>query len=125
MPRRSRVIIPSVPTYIIQRGNNRQSCFFAEEDDLFCLDWLEEYVTLTGCSIHADVLMTKHLLLTPKKSDSAGRLMKSLGQCYVQYINRIYKRNGTLWEGRFRSCIVQQEEYLFSANDTLKGIQSA
>jgi putative transposase len=54
-----------------------------------------------------------HLLLTPKESDSAGRLMKSLGQRYVQYINRTYKRSGTLWEGRFRSCIIQQQEYLF------------
>jgi putative transposase len=55
-----------------------------------------------------------HLLLTPGKSDSAGSLMKRLGQRYVQYINRTYKRSGTLWEGRFRSCIIQQQQYLFS-----------
>jgi len=55
-----------------------------------------------------------HILLTPKQSDSAENPMKRLGQCYVQYINRTYKRTGTLWEGRFRSSIVQQQEYLFS-----------
>ena len=89
MPRRSRIIVPGIPLHIIQRGNNRQPCFFAEEDYLFYLDWLEEYSKATGCLVHAYVLMTNHvhLLITPKKSDSAGRLMKSLGQRYVQYVS--------------------------------------
>jgi putative transposase len=74
MPRRSRIIAPGVPLHIIQRGNNRQACFFAEEDYLFYLDWLEEYAQSTECSVHSYVLMTNHvhLLLTPKKSDSAN-----------------------------------------------------
>ncbi|WP_217909539.1 transposase [Desulfosediminicola flagellatus] len=54
-----------------------------------------------------------HILLTLLKQDSAGNLMKRLSQRYVQYINRTYKRSGTLWEGRFRSCVVQQQKYLF------------
>lgn len=69
-----------------------------------------------GCDVHAYVLMTNHvhLLLTPKKIDSAGLLMKHLGQRYVQYINRVYRRSGTLWEGRFRSCLTQSEDYVLS-----------
>lgn len=116
MPRRSRIIVPGIPLHIIQRGNNRQACFFAEEDYLLYLDWLAEYAKSTGCLIHAFVLMTNHvhLLLTPEKPDSAGKLLKRLGQRYVQYINRTYQRSGTLWEGRFRSCLIQQQEYLFS-----------
>jgi len=55
-----------------------------------------------------------HLLLTPYKPDSASLLMKHLGQRYVQYINRTYKRSGTLWEGRFRSCLAQTEDYLLA-----------
>jgi len=114
MPRRSRIIVPGVPLHIIQRGNNRQSCFFADEDYQCYLDWLQEYAHKSGCRIHAYVLMKNHvhLLLTPKKFASAGNLMKLLGQRYVQYINRTYKRSGTLWEGRFRSSLIQQEEYL-------------
>jgi len=114
MPRRSRLIIPGVPLHLIQRGNNRQPCFYADEDYGVYLDWLQVYSRDTGCSIHAYVLMTNHvhLLLTPSDADSAGMLMKRLGQRYVQYINRTYRRSGTLWEGRFRSCITQQEEYL-------------
>jgi len=116
MPRRPRIIVPNIPLHIIQRGNNHQACFFEEEDYLFYLDWLKEYAKSTGCSVHAYVLMTNHvhILLTPKQSDSAGNLMKRLGQRYVQYINRTYERTGTLWDGRFRSSIVQQQEYLFS-----------
>ena len=53
-----------------------------------------------------------HLLLTPADTNSAGILMKRLGQHYVQYINRTYQRSGTLWEGRFRSCILRQDDYL-------------
>jgi putative transposase len=53
-----------------------------------------------------------HLLLTPQTSDGAGKLMKRLGQRYAQYINRSYRRSGTLWEGRFRSCFTQEEDYV-------------
>ena len=82
MPRRSRLIMPGVPLHIIQRGNNRQACFFAEEDYLVYLDWLEEYAKKANCAVHAFILMTNHvhLLLTPKYSYSAGDLMKRLGR---------------------------------------------
>ncbi len=114
MPRRPRVIMAGVPVQLIQRGNNRQACFYADEDYQFYLDWLKEYAFDTGCAVHAYVLMTNHvhLLLTPSKDSSPGALMKRLGQRYVQYINRTYQRSGTLWEGRFRSCIAQQQNYL-------------
>lgn len=115
MPRRSRIIVPGIPLHIIQRGNNRQSCFFTDEDCQVYLDWLQEYGEKTGNTIHAYVLMTNHvhLLLTPKNRESAGNLMKNLGQRYVQYVNRTYNRTGTLWEGRFRSSVVDQQKYLF------------
>jgi len=114
MPRRARIALPNVPIHIIQRGNNRQACFFADEDYRRYLDWLAEYATKTGCRIHAYVLMTNHvhLLLSGEQADAGGALMKLLGQRYVQYVNRVYRRSGTLWEGRFRSCPVQEERYL-------------
>lgn len=116
MPRRARLAIAGIPWHIIQRGNNRSACFYADEDYLRYLETLGEMARKYGCDIHAYVLMTNHvhLLLTPKKIDSAGLLMKHLGQRYVQYINRVYRRSGTLWEGRFRSCLTQTEEYVLS-----------
>lgn len=116
MPRRARLSIPGIPWHIIQRGNNRSVCFYAEEDFQFYLHYLEEFATKFGCAIHAYVLMTNHvhLLLTPQRADSASLLMKHLGQRYVQYINLTYKRSGTLWEGRFRSCLTQTEDYVLA-----------
>ena len=116
MPRRARITLPDVPLHVIQRGNNRQACFQGEDDYRFYLDCLEASAAETGCAVHAYVLMTNHvhLLLTPASTDSAGRLMKRLGQRYVQHINRTYERSGTLWEGRFRSCIVQADAYLLA-----------
>jgi len=114
MPRRPRIILPEVPLHLIQRGNNRQACFFAEDDYRVHLDWLAKYASESGCAIHAYVLMTNHvhLLITPSTSKGAGELMKRLGQRYVQYVNRTYLRSGTLWEGRFRSCLTQEEDYV-------------
>ena len=116
MPRRARLSIPGIPWHIIQRGNNRSVRFHAEEDFQFYLHYLAEFATKFGCDIHAYVLMTNHvhLLLTPQQADSASLLMKHLGQRYVQYINRTYQRSGTLWEGRFRSCLTQTEDYVLA-----------
>jgi putative transposase len=116
MPRRARLSLPNVPLHIIQRGNNRQACFFADEDYRNYLDWLGEYAVKTGCRVHAYVLMTNHvhLLVSVEHGGSAGSLMKALGQRYVQYVNRSYRRSGTLWEGRFRSCLTQEETYLLA-----------
>lgn len=116
MPRRPRIVMPNIPLHIIQRGNNKQACFFSDDDYLSYLQWLGEYAQISGCQIHSYVLMTNHvhLLLTPQKHYSAGDLLKRLGQRYVQYINRNYKRTGTLWEGRFRSCLIQEENYLLT-----------
>lgn len=116
MPRRARLSHPGIPWHIIQRGNNRSVCFNAEEDYQFYLHWLKELADKFGCAIHAYVLMTNHvhLLLTPAREDSAALMMKHLGQRYVQYINRTYRRSGTLWEGRFRSCLTQSEDYVLA-----------
>ena len=116
MPRRARLAIPGIPWHIIQRGNNRSACFYAEEDYRRYLDTLNEMAEQHACDVHAYVLMSNHvhLLLTPHRQDSAALLMKHLGQRYVQYVNRSYGRSGTLWEGRYRSCLVQSENYVLT-----------
>jgi putative transposase len=118
MPRRARLSLPGIPWHIIQRGNNRAVCFHAEEDYRRYLDELAELSKRFGCEIHAYVLMTNHvhLLLTPEQADAPALMMKHLGQRYVQYINRTYRRSGTLWEGRFRSCLTQSEEYVLACH---------
>ena len=116
MPRRARISVPGIPWHIIQRGNNRSACFYAEADYQCYLYTLGEQAQKYSCAIHAYVMMTNHvhLLCTPQHEDSAAQLMKNLGQRYVQYINRTYRRSGTLWEGRFKSCLAQSEAYVMT-----------
>ena len=116
MPRRSRLVLAGIPVHVIQRGNNRQPCFFRDEDRAFYLFHLGRLLARSDCVLHAYCLMTNHvhLLLTPKGPDGCARLMKQVGQLHTQYINRTYERTGTLWEGRFRSCLVQSETYVLA-----------
>lgn len=102
--------------HLVQRGINREPCFFAEEDYHCYLHWLQKSAVDWRCAIHAYVLMTNHvhLLVTSERTDGPAKLMQSLGRCYVQYINRAYKRSGSLWEGRYKSSAVQAETYLFA-----------
>jgi putative transposase len=103
-----------VPQHVIQRGNNRQVCFASEQDFAAYAGWLKEYSKKYQVDIHAWVLMTNHvhLLCTPRAENAVSHMMQSLGRSYVQYFNFCYKRTGTLWEGRFKSCLVQEENYL-------------
>src|SRR5258706_1335850 len=116
MPRRARIMLAGIPVHVVQRGNNHGACFFRDEDRAFYLHHLERLLRPSGCILHAYCLMTNHvhLLLTPLHASSCGSLMKHLGQLHSQYVNRTYERTGTLWEGRFRSCLVQSDEYLLA-----------
>jgi putative transposase len=101
MARMPRIICPGLPHHVIQRGNNRSAIFFDDSDYHAYLSWLGEALMKYGCKLHAYVLMTNHvhLLLTPESKSSIGMVLQSLGRRYVRYINSVYCRTGTLWEG--------------------------
>jgi putative transposase len=114
MARHPRLILPGVALHIIQRGNNRNACFRQDSDYLTYLAHLRHLSAKYHCEVHAYCLMTNHvhLLLTPAASDTCAWLMRDLGRCYVRYYNRRHGRSGTLWEGRFRSCIAESAQYV-------------
>ena len=104
------------PLHIIQRGNNR-TCCFADEQDFACYaSWLRDYARRFQVRVHAWVFMTNHvhLLATPATDNGISHLMQALGRRYVRYFNRRHDRTGTLWEGRFRSSLVQTSNYLLA-----------
>lgn len=114
MPRMPRVVVPGLPLHVIQRGNNRQAIFFRGQDyDRFHTD-LRAASERFDCVIHAYVYMTNHvhLLVTPSTRQGISRMMQSVGRRYVRYINDEYNRSGTLWEGRFKSALVDSDRYL-------------
>ena len=114
MARHPRVIVPDVALHLRQRGNDRQACFRHESDRLVYLSNLGELCRRWQCALHAYCLMTNHvhLLLTPADDDGPALLMRDLGRCYVSYFNRRHGRTGSLWEGRFRSCLVDSPDYV-------------
>ena len=114
MPRRSRMYAANIPYHVVQRGNNREACFFDIDDYQFYLDVLSDLLLRYEVALHAYVLITNHvhLLMTPSCSDGISQLTKVLGSRYAQYINKTYNRSGTLWEGRHKSSAVDSENYL-------------
>lgn len=114
MPRGPRLIVPGVALHVVQRGHDRRHCFRHDTDYLVYLANLRDLSKRTECALHAYCLMTNHvhLLLTPRNLQSCARLMRNLGQRYVQYFNRRYKRSGTLWEGRYHSSLVDSAPYV-------------
>lgn len=116
MARRPRYILPGVAVHVIQRAINRVACFRVDADYLVYLSHLQELAAKHDCAVHAYCLMTNHvhLLLSPAAPDSCTALMRDIGRRYVPYFNRRNERTGTLWEGRFRSCIVESARYVLA-----------
>jgi len=116
MPRRPRSILPNLPVHIVQRGNNRCSCFRQHKDFRSYLAALGETSAQYGVAVHAYVLMSNHvhILATPGDERSASMMMQQLGRKYVSYFNKAHNRTGTLWEGRFRSSSIRSPRYLFA-----------
>lgn len=116
MSRKPRFLLPGVPQHVIQRGHNREPCFFAEEDYQRYLHDAHEAALKNQLQIHAYVLMTNHvhLLVTPGQSFSVMHTMQDLGRKFVRYINHSYKRTGGLWEGRYKASLVDSEAYLLT-----------
>ena len=116
MPRKPRFNLIGVPQHVIQRGNNREPCFYSEDDYIFYLSELNEVSKKYNCRIHSYVLMTNHvhLLVTPMMAHGVSRMMQALGRRYVYYVNKKYNRTGTLWEGRYKSSLIDSDQYLLT-----------
>ena len=116
MARLARVSVPGYPYRVIQRGNNRQRIFATDADRVLMCDLLSENATRFDVAIHAYVLMDNHfhLLLTPSTADGLPKMMQAVGRRYVRYFNDVQQRSGTLWEGRYKSALVQTERYLMA-----------
>lgn len=114
MPRKPRMYLAGVPAHVVQRGNNRDACFFCDEDYQFYMEVLGQGLRRYHVSLHAYCLMTNHvhLLFTPDDESGISLVMQHIGRLYVQYINRTYHRSGTLWEGRHKASLVNADEYL-------------
>ena len=116
MARLPRLTLPGYPHHVIQRGNNRQAIFASTADYPVLLDLLRDNAQKFSVAIHAYVLMSNHfhLLATPQTADGLPQMMQAVGRSYVRTFNNAQGRTGTLWEGRYRSTLIQSDRYLLA-----------
>ena len=116
MARLPRLTVPGYAHHLIQRGNNRQAIFASDGDRQLLLELLAEHAKAGDVAVHAYVLMDNHfhLLATPNTSQGLAQMMQAVGRRYVRYFNGRQQRTGTLWEGRFKSSLIQSERYLLA-----------
>jgi putative transposase len=114
MPRQPRLIVSGYPYHVILRGNNRSDIFYNDKDRRFFIECLKKSKGKTASKIYSYCLMTNHahFIIEPSRDNGLAEMMQSLGRRYVQYVNSRYKRTGTLWEGRYRSALVDKDGYL-------------
>ena len=117
MPRRPRYQLTDLPLHVVQRGNDRRACFFAEGDFRFYLELLGDAAARHHVLVHAYVLMTNHvhLLLTPLAPGGISKVMQSVGSRYVKAINKASNKVGTLWESRYKACLVAHDAHVLAA----------
>jgi len=114
MARQARIVIPGQAMHVLVRGNNRETLFHEPADYTTYLDWLRTAAAQFSVAVHAYALMPNHvhLLLTPKEPQSLAKLMQSLGRRYAQFFNQKHGRTGTIWEGRYRSSLIDPDYLL-------------
>jgi putative transposase len=116
MARLPRLTLAGYPHHVIQRGNNRQPIFASSADRQTLLDLLQDNAHKFDVAVHAYVLMDNHvhLLVSPQTADGLPQMMQAVGRRYVRYFNDTQHRSGTLWEGRYKSTLIQTERYLLA-----------
>jgi putative transposase len=116
MARQPRLVLPNQPHHIIQRGNDNQLIFRDDEDHQRFHDWLRESAKFYHVAIHAYVLMPNHLhlLATPSDADGLAAMMQKVGRLYVPWFNNKYGRSGTLFQGRFRTSVIDPDAYFLA-----------
>lgn len=116
MARLPRLSLAGHPHHVIQRGNDRMAIVRSDEDRLRLLDLISEYAVRCRVALHAYVLMDNHLhlLLTPETAEALPLMMQGVGRRYVRYFNDAHQRSGTLWEGRYKSTLIQADAYLLA-----------
>ena len=113
MARLPRLIVPGQPHHVIQRGAGQQPIFLDTDDYLMFLRYLKEGARQFQVAVHAYVLMSNHLHLLASPADATGlaRTMQWIGRYYVPYFNVKYARTGTLWQGRYKTAVIDSERY--------------
>jgi putative transposase len=116
MARLPRISLPGHAHHVVQRGHNRQGIVQDDADRLQWKSLLRDAAVTHRVDVHAWLLLDDHfhLVLTPQTAEGLGRMMQSLARRHAAEFNRRHGRTGTLWEGRYRSTLIQTERYFLA-----------
>lgn len=113
MSRCPRVFPPGLSVHVVKRGNNRGHIFQRNADYEVFLALIRRAVRRHPVALHAYVLMTNHfhLLVTPAAATALPGIMKEINGAYTRYYNREHQRIGTMWSGRYRGIVIEDDRY--------------
>jgi putative transposase len=116
MARPPRIQIADLTQHVINRGNNRSDIFREEQDCLYFLLALRDASIRHQLEVHSYALMTNHFHVvgTPRVPTGLSDAMHLVGTKYAGYFNRRYERTGRLFEGPFKSSVIDTETYWFT-----------
>jgi putative transposase len=122
MARLPRLVVPQQPHHVIQQGNDRQPIFRAPEDYERFLGWLRDSAREYKVAIHAYVLLpdSVHLLATPADEEGLAQAMQRLGRYYVPWFNAKYGRSGSLFQGRFKTSVIDAPAYFMQCSQYIE-----
>lgn len=114
MARKPRIFLESVSQNIVLKGLNNQNIFCDDEDYKKCLEIFRN-LNSKDLHIHSFCLLQNQINIycTPKTPDSLSKFFQNFGRLYVRYFNKKYNRTGTLWDGRYKSSLVEDITYVF------------
>ena len=113
MPRRARLILDNVCYHIITRGNQKQTVFRDEADNRAYLKLVSKYRDRYKFKIYGWCLMNNHVHMVIE-SDLLGKTMHGINLSYAQYFKYKYKTVGHFWQDRYKSYVIQKDEYLIN-----------
>jgi putative transposase len=114
MPRGARLILDNACYHLMARGNQKQSTFIEDEDFIKYLELLRHYKRKYCFKLYGYCLMPNHvhLIVELEKSSILGKIMQGLNLAYAVWFNKKYNKVGHLWQGRYKSTLIQKDKYL-------------
>ena len=117
MARKNRKWFPGAIYHIMARGNYRQNIVKDDEDFKVFLVLMQDAKTKYGFKLHAYCLMTNHYhLLLETEQTEIWKIMKRINQIYAAYYNEKYRLTGHLFQGRYKSCLVENDSYFLQTS---------
>ena len=117
MSRPKRIWYKGAVYHVMSRGIRRKKIFADDDDYIFFLECIDTFMALHGFKVHSICLMTNHFHMIIETGDTTiSKVMQDLLNAYAKYYNQKYGYHGHLFEGRFKSKLIEDEVYFLETS---------